>query len=157
MKQQFVVTQRYTIVQETENTWTILNRPALKSTLRFYENTWTSNFFFFFADSTFWNWSCVCNPAVYWCGNLSWKNCGGDHKLLFHKRHGDKHSACKWNGYFFCGRKRHVQCRCVINHILYIFINNFVILEIVRSLGTPNNGKNTYTAHFTKSYKHSSV
>jgi len=49
MKQQFIVTYTYIIVQETENSGTILNRPAL-STLRFYDNKRASNFF---ADSTF--------------------------------------------------------------------------------------------------------
>jgi len=32
-----------------------------------------------------------------------------------------------------------------------------MIWELVRSLSTPNNGKNTYKAYFTKSYEHSSV
>lgn len=30
LKQQFVVTYRYTILQETEKTWQIFNRPTLK-------------------------------------------------------------------------------------------------------------------------------
>jgi hypothetical protein len=30
MKQQFVITLRYTILQEREKTWQILNRPTLK-------------------------------------------------------------------------------------------------------------------------------
>ena len=30
MKQQFVVTHQYTIFQETEKTWPILNKPTLK-------------------------------------------------------------------------------------------------------------------------------
>jgi hypothetical protein len=60
MKQQFVVTHRYTILQETQKTWTILNRPTLKRVvfIRTYKDKnfclWTQHF----------DRRCVCNYLV---------------------------------------------------------------------------------------------
>jgi len=39
MKQQFVVTWRYTILQQTENTWQFINRPALQH-IMFFTKIW---------------------------------------------------------------------------------------------------------------------
>jgi hypothetical protein len=50
MKQQFIITHRHTILQQTEKAWPILNRPALKHVV-FLRNTRTSNLF---ADTTLW-------------------------------------------------------------------------------------------------------
>ena len=49
MKQQFVITHRYTILQPTEKTWPIHNIPALKH-VTFLGNIRTSNFI---VDTTF--------------------------------------------------------------------------------------------------------
>jgi hypothetical protein len=49
MKQQFVITHRYTVLQETEETWQIPNRPTHKNVmfLRKYKEKQ------FFVDATF--------------------------------------------------------------------------------------------------------
>jgi hypothetical protein len=59
MKQQTVVTHRYTILQGTKKTWPILNRPALKHVIPLWkckekQILWTQHL-----D----RW-CVCNPTV---------------------------------------------------------------------------------------------
>ena len=62
MKQQFVVTNRYTVLDETEKTCHILNKATVKS-VRFLRK-YAKLFFFFFVYIHDFD-RRVCNPAVY--------------------------------------------------------------------------------------------
>jgi len=57
MKQQTVVTHQYTILQEKERTWQILNRPTLKNVTIL--KKYTEKQFSFCVDTTFWQKMCL--------------------------------------------------------------------------------------------------
>jgi hypothetical protein len=75
MKKKLVASQRHTVLQETETTWKVLNRPTFKHST------------FLRKQRIRFDRKCARNQTVYWCGNLSFTDCVGYDKLLFHERH----------------------------------------------------------------------
>jgi len=79
MKQNFFVTHRYTVLQQTGNIWRILSRPTLKRVVfwRMYKDEQL-----FFVNATFWQKVCFYPDSLV-CGNFSIKNCVGYDKLPY--------------------------------------------------------------------------
>jgi hypothetical protein len=82
MKRQFVVTHQYTVLLETEKLCRSLIDQHL-SMLCFYESIRRSNFL----CTQHFDRRHVCNPTVWYCLNLSLRNCVDYDKLLFHKQY----------------------------------------------------------------------
>ena len=82
MKQRFVVTHQYTVLQETERTWVILYRPNLTHIMFLWKY---KNQQFFCGHNILTEGLFVTELSR--CRNLSWTNCVGYDKMPFHERY----------------------------------------------------------------------